>query len=940
MGISKESAEKFSKNTARIFSVLRRQLSPVSNQPEWAKPENARELIPALLIGRWNENKQGDNEIVSEIAKCSYDLKKWIYISDPPTLKIGAVWRLTSHIDSFYLISPFLTKEDFENFRKVVFKVLKEIDPKLELEPEKRWMAAIYGKVPKYSKELREGVAETLILIAVFGDKVNSGKGLDLSFTSQSWIDRLIAELLKDADWKLWYSLEDVLPLIAEASPSSFLDAVEDSLLQESPPIMGMFSEIEDYLTSHSAHPSLLWALEGLAWDPNLLSRVTLILRKLAKLDPRGKLANRPINSLRSIFLLWLPQTLANLEQRLKSLDLLLDEQPEIGWDLLINLLPRPYDTGSYNYKPRWRQFLEKVENKITIKEHLESICGIVERIIKYAGTSGKRWSEVIEHFPSLPPQERGKVLSKLSECIDLIDEEKFELWDGLRKLLSRHRSFPDAEWSLPESELVEIEKLYNKLEPDDIIKRFLWLFDDYWPELPEGKELEDHRKLEEVVNQKRKEAVQSIWNNLGIDGITNLVTQTKNPQFVGITLAEISLTEKEEETLFSLLDTDDQKKILFVQAYIFQKSLKDGDIYIDKIVKGTIKGDWSRKKIVNLFLAFPQKRKVWDLLKKFDTQIQQEYWEKLYPRFFDLAPEDKLYALKQLIEAKRHFTALNTVALFWKEIPPKFIAELLEKAAIGKSIDNFNIVSSWDIEQLFEILDKSEEITSDKIAKLEWLYLPILANVGSGRLPKVLHQELANNPDFFATVIKYVYKPKNKDFGEEEKELSEELKRQRAQLAFELLNTWKTIPGSDDKGKIDYHKLKEWVDKARNLCKEQDRLEVCDSHIGQVFAHAAPDSSVNWPPEEICRVAEEVKSKELDNGFRIGIHNKRGVVTKSPLEGGRQERILAEQYRTYSDKLVIQYPRVSSILRKVAEGYENEAKREDEEANKRELEW
>lgn len=941
MGISKELAEKYSRDTARILSVLRRQLSPASTQPEWAKAENARKLIPALLIGKWNENTQGDKEIISEIAKLPYEeyipsLKTWSYKPDPPILKVGEVWRLTSHIDSFFALSPFLTKEDFENFKNISLKVLREINPALELEPEKRWMASVYGKIPKYSKELREGISETLILIAVFGDKVNNGQGLDLSYTPQSWIDSLIRELLNNADGKLWYSLSDVLPLIAEASPSAFLEAVEDSLSQKSPPIMSMFSETDDPFTSHSAHPSLLWALEGLAWDPNLLSRITIILGKLARLDPGGKLANRPINTLRSIFLLWLPQTLASLEQRLKSLDLLIEREPEIGWSLLINILPRPKDVSFCNYKPRWRQFSEK--------EHLESISGIVEMVLKNVGTNGRRWSEVIEHYPNLPLQDRERVLQKLSECVNSIDEGKLELWNKLRTMLSHHRSFSDAEWVLPEKELTKIEELYNKLEPDDIIKRFIWLFDEYWPELPEGKKLEDHERFEQVVNQKRKEAVQSIRNNLGIHGVINLATQTQNPKFVGIALAEISLTDKEEETLFSLLDTDEQKKISFVQAYILQKALKDGDIYIDKIVNDAINMKWSNKKIVNLFLGFPQKQKVWNLLKKFNSQIQQEYWEKLYPSFFDLTTEDKLYGLKQLMGVRRYFTALKMTAImtamFRQEIPPKFIAELLTKAVSEKSIDTINIVQPWDIGELFKILDQAEEIKRDELAKLEWLYLPILASVGSDRPPKVLHQELANNPEFFATVIRYVYKPKNKDFDQEEEELTEELKKQRAPFAFILLHTWKTIPGSDDTGKINYQKLKEWVDKARNFCKEQDRLEVCDRHIGQVFAHALPDSSGNWPPEEICKIIEEVASKELDSGFMIGIRNKRGVVIKSTFEGGKQERMLAEQYRLYSERLVAQYPRVSAILRKVAEGYENEARREDQESERRDLDW
>ncbi len=439
-----------------------------------------------------------------------------------------------------------------------------------------------------------------------------------------------------------------------------------------------------------------------------------------------------------------------------------------------------------------------------------------------------------------------------------------------------------------------------------------------------------------------RKEAVQSIRNSLGINGVISLATQTKNPQFVGITLAEISLTDKEEGTLFSLLDTDDNKRISFIQAYIFEKSLKNEDIYIDKIINDALNKNWSSKKIVNLFLAFPQKQKVWDLLKKFNSQIQQEYWKRLYPKypkFFDLTTKEKLYGLKQLMSVKRYFTALNTAAILRQEIPAKFIAKLLLKAASEKSIDNINIVHQWDIEQLFELLDQTEGIESGELAKLEWLYLPILASVGSRRSPKVLLQELANNPEFFAKAIRYFYKPKNKDFDEEEKELPEELKKQRAELAFKLLHTWKTIPGSDDNGKINYQKLKEWVDKARNLCKEQDRLEICDNHIGQVFAQAMPDSSGNWPPVEICRIIEEIESKELEKGFRVGIFNKRGVVWRSPSEGGEQERMLAEQYRLYSEKLATEYPRVSSILRKVAEGYKNEARREDKEAEKRDLE-
>jgi hypothetical protein len=67
---------------------------------------------------------------------------------------------------------------------------------------------------------------------------------------------------------------------------------------------------------------NLLWALESLAWSPRYLGRVCSVIAKLAARDPAGRYGNRPANSLRNIFLLWLPQTFAPLDDRFRVLDL------------------------------------------------------------------------------------------------------------------------------------------------------------------------------------------------------------------------------------------------------------------------------------------------------------------------------------------------------------------------------------------------------------------------------------------------------------------------------------------------------------------------------------------------------------------------------------------------------------------------------------------
>jgi hypothetical protein len=210
---------------------------------------------------------------------------------------------------------------------------------------------------------------------------------------------------------------------------------------------------------------------------------------------------------------------------------------------------------------------------------------------------------------------------------------------------------------------------------------------------------------------------------------------------------------------------------------------------------------------------------------------------------------------------------------------------------------------------------------------------------VGSGRPPKILHKELASNPDFFAEVLKYIYKPSNEGKEEEKNSHPQELVKQRAHLAWKLLHSWETVPGYSD-GQIHYEKLKEWVVKARELCKKSDRGEIGDSHIGQVLAHAKTEEKNIWPPEPVCKIIDEIQSRELDNGFSVGIYNKRETVIKSPFEGGQQEKELAELFRLYADKWAIRYPRTASVLTKIAEGYENEGKREDKEAEIRDLEY
>lgn len=173
--------------------------------------------------------------------------------------------------------------------------VLRERDPQFDLPKEERHLASIHGKELQYSGLLRVGIAETLALLGSYPEALtccSMGK-------PEATAKLVVRDLLTEADWERWASLNDLLPALAEAAPDEFLNAVENALkdLSESP-FHHVFAQEGKGPFGRNYMTGLLWALEGLAWSPDYLPRASLILADLAAIDPGGNWGNRPKNSL------------------------------------------------------------------------------------------------------------------------------------------------------------------------------------------------------------------------------------------------------------------------------------------------------------------------------------------------------------------------------------------------------------------------------------------------------------------------------------------------------------------------------------------------------------------------------------------------------------------------------------------------------------------
>jgi len=199
MGLNEERASSLASLAHHSLLALRRKLSlyPEVQQPAWASPDKARVVLPALLAGNWDEALQGDQDAIAVLAGRPYeevaqDLVRYTQESDPPVRQIGSVWSLTSKEDAWRLLARYLTKQDMKRFRDVTPDVFGRLDPTLELPVDERWMAGAMSKSRPHSTHLREGLADTIALMAALaGDVLLAGTA-----TSQDHATGIVTHLL------------------------------------------------------------------------------------------------------------------------------------------------------------------------------------------------------------------------------------------------------------------------------------------------------------------------------------------------------------------------------------------------------------------------------------------------------------------------------------------------------------------------------------------------------------------------------------------------------------------------------------------------------------------------------------------------------------------------------------------------------------------------
>jgi hypothetical protein len=786
-------------------------------------------------------------------------------------------------------------------------------------------------KAGSVSGLLRTGLAETVVLLSVFGGRVRGVS--DASVRA----DSIVRQLIDHASAERWWSISPQIQVLAEASPAIFLAAVDESLAKPAPPVMALFQEDAGPLGS-AHHAELLWALEILAWSPSYVARVAELLAKLTTLDPPGgRWANRPFNSLVSLFRLWMPQTHATLDERQCVLALLRKRQPEIAWRLMIGILPGGYDTASPSPRPRWRDFSTGHSEVITHGLIGKGAVVIAESMLEDVKLSTKRWKELFEVFPNLPPESRRRAVDLLLEAAPTLGDQasRLEIWDALRALLHHHRGFPEAQWALPADQLEGIERAYAAITPGGTVERVAWLFAKPAADLPVPVPNDweaDERRSDEL----RREAIQELLDTEDTDSILALVDQVKMPALVGFAVVEANGKEEmKEQILFDALRREDSGSANFAAGMIHGFCRRDGQTWATKFLERDEVSRMPNEVISRTLLRMPPSRTIWDHAAAFGGEVEHAYWSRINMPGVGNDRETVEFVVGKLLAVGRARDAATLAAYRGGGLSSEIVVRILTEAAreqLREGIgSNDHSMFLFSVEELLQRLDKADDVSEDRVASLEWTYLAMLEH--SRRPPVVLHKTLSTSPEFFVKVLRSVYRPAP-DSGVEEAVEDNKRASALAGHAYGLLRSWHKVPGETN-GTIDPVALQEWVDRVRALCLEAGRADIGDQHIGNVLASSPADADGVWPAKAVRELIEKTPSRHIETGVMLGIHNNRGGTWRGLTDGGAQERAIASRYHEYAKATELEWPRTSALLEQIARSYEEEGHQHDQRAER-----
>lgn len=941
-GLSEVEANRTSRDSGRSVTVLKRHMSvsPSVTSPSWGNPQSTQILLPILFVGAWQERKEGDKQIIETLSGKTYqdylnELQSLLTIDDSPVRKIGDVWMLKSPLDAWFVLAPYLNDALLNRYKQVLKDVLLKVDPKYELPPDKRWAAAIYGKSNSYSEWLREGLAESLALMSVYGNRASNISSIE-AFAGQ-----VVKELIDPATtWEVWASLNDIAPRVAEAAPDAFLEELGKKLKKNPGLFKSLMSDSGDAVFGECNHSGLLWALESTAWSPVHFARSVNILVSLAEIDPGGRYSNRPINTLTDIFLPKWPQTYASVEQRVAVLDKLISQNSKMVWKFT-----KSYHSGSSfteAYRFRWRDYGSNRTGFDPEENPNEYLKQLLPRL-KDLACLKDNIVDAFDEFTRLPHNIQESLIATLGKVdkADFSQEERVAILRHIREAMNWINSFGEGQIL---EHVSGLDRLLSRFNPDDVFGRVGWLLENPWPRLPQG-DSKDHAQRENSVAIERNKAAREVLDKVAMDKILDYASKIQYVGVLGKALGAVIRDDTEDTKVFGALVGQAKNSPLLISSYAQARTEVKDQKWIKEQIKWLKSTNvYSPELCALLYLGLPEEKATWLAVESEGSQVDSAYWKQTRGYSRSDKNEDVQFAVEKLLAAKRAGVALEVAGDHRVSLPSKLlkqvILDFLSERSKNKQLVADNMIDYY-LANIFRQFYERKELSDEEIAKLEWPFASLFRNIHHHtKKPFAIHKVIENDPAFFVDLVGMIYKRDDKIPNPKHRGLNSAQSEKLAINAKNILETWHSIPGTKEDGSIDVEILNTWVKTVRQKCAERKLVTGGDLQIAFMLAHSPIDPDGLWPHTAIRNVIDNLDNDVINKHIPIEIYNSRGVVSRNPDEGGNQERALSQNYLKMSQQLNAKWPVTATVLRSISESFEHDAKREDIDSDLHDIRW
>lgn len=912
MGLPEAEADRLAHASRGDLVALRRLLG------DGRAPPIPAEIVPLLLLGAWREDHEADREAIRRLldqerdAACDLLLRRHSVGLSPLLVMENGVGRWSSRLDAWRRGVEALRPRDLEHFRALATEVLREIHPRFDLPPAERWLAAVRGKVSRWSEALRQGVLEGLVWLAT--------EELPSELNGAGWAELIVQEVLAEGSpWERWATLGHDLTILAEAAPEVFLRCAARLIEREPDTVCALLRPEEGAPLDRVDHGAgLIAALEVLAWHPDHLAQATRLLMSLVVLAPGSTWIP---DVLRGIFLYWRPHTTASVDVQIAALDGLDLTHRELAFDLLLRLLPKHHDTAMGGNQPRHRGWLRGWQDAPSPEDATRMRQAIWDRVVEGVRECPDRLIRVLPHLHQLSVDMH---LPRILEIVEglpgevLSEPQRRELWAALRSVLTRHMRYPESEVALDREQLKPLQRLYERLAPPGLWERCRWLFDEgaVLPDLEPGGWEERRQRLEAA----RQEAMLRILPEHTPEALLRLAARCASPHLFASTLGQVA----ELETLRAVVNLPPvpapEELSRLRPAIAYGLRVREGGLEIAEVITLA----WEPLARAELALGLLARPDVWTLVEALGEDARRLYWSQVQAPPWNT---DLRHVVEELVRVGRFHDAAGLLTMafgdaerktkragtgdVWSLVPvlPEELTRFLDMC-----MERGELPEPHELKVLFDALSQAGPAWEETLSRLEWSYLPALEF--TGYRPVHVFRRLSEDPAFFLDVLSLRYPP-----AEAPARPPSELECRAAENAYRLLRLWDLLPGTHDEGSVDPVRLLRWIDEARALARQRGLQAVADIHIGQILARAPTDGDGQWPPEAVCQVLERLRdTSDIEQGIVSGVINSTGASWRSPYGGGSPERRRASQYRDQAEALRARWPVAARILRALAE--------------------